>query len=86
MNRFFKLRPRPRWLFGSRQPKRSSMPLRWSIRPTLEQLETRLMPATFNPVDTAGLIAALQSAAGHEEPGGLSQRSPQRAGHRSIGH
>jgi hypothetical protein len=28
----------------------------------LEQLETRLMPATFNPVDTAGLISALQAA------------------------
>jgi hypothetical protein len=62
MNRFFKLRPRPRWLFGSRQPKRSSMPLRWSIRTTLEQLETRLMPATFNLTDTEGLIQALRAA------------------------
>jgi hypothetical protein len=38
------------------------MPLRWSIRPSVEQLETRLMPATFNLTDTAGLIQALQDA------------------------
>jgi hypothetical protein len=35
-----------------------------SIRPLLEQLEDRLVPTTntYNPVDTAGLISALETA------------------------
>ncbi len=64
MTRSLWWRPSPRELSGSRPPKRSGVPLRRSIRPLLEPLEVRLVPATntFNPVDAAGLIGALQAA------------------------
>ncbi len=52
----------PRWLSGTRQSQRSGALERRSIRLSVEQLETRLMPATFNPTDTAGLLDALRAA------------------------
>ncbi len=49
MYRIWWTRQIQRWLFGSRQPKRSRAPIRPRFRPYLEHLEERTLPSTFTP-------------------------------------